>query len=74
MNYAKAFKKIREENGLSRSDMAKTLEMTPGALWKIENGRVLPKQATIEAACFATKTPLARFFTLAFEPRDFASY
>lgn len=65
---------IREENGLTRPQMADRLSVTPGALWKIENGKTIPNPATIQCFCIATRTPLARLYTLAFEPVDFAPY
>lgn len=74
MNIGKAFQTIREEAGLTRKDLAEKLDCTPNSLWKIENGRVWPKEATIIRFCFITRTPLARFYLLALEPRDFAPY
>ena len=74
MNYGKAFRQIREEQGLSRSEVSKKIGCTPSALCKIENGQVLPKKATIAAFCLATKTPVARLCTLSFEAHDFWSY
>jgi len=74
MNIGKAFQAIREEAGLTRKDLAEKLECTPNSLWKIENKRVWPKEATIIRLCFVTRTPLARFYLLALEARDFAPY
>lgn len=74
MNIGKAFQTIREEAGLTRKDLAEKLDCTPNSLWKIENKRVFPKEATIIRFCFFTRTPLARFYLLALEPRDFAPY
>lgn len=74
MNIGKAFQAIREEAGLTRKDLAEKLDCTPNSLWKIENKRVFPKEATIIRFCFITRTPLARFYTLALEARDFAPY
>lgn len=74
MNIGKAMKTIREENGLSRQELAKRLGCTTSALSKIENNRVSPKIATIEAFCGATKTPMARLYSIALEARDFASF
>ena len=59
---------------MSRSEASKKIGCTPSALCKIENGQVLPKKATITSLCFVTRTPLARFYLLALEPRDFAPY
>lgn len=72
MNIGKAMRMIREENGFSRPEMAEKLGMTPGALWKIENKKTKPKPSTIDYFCFVTRTPLARLYSLAFEPIDFA--
>ena len=72
MRIGKAFKNIREESGIKQREMAARLGMTPTALWKIENGRVYPKKSTIDAFCFATKTPLARLYSISFEAKDFA--
>jgi len=74
MNIGKAFQTIREEAGLTRKDLAEKLDCTPNSLWKIENKRVWPKEATIIRLCFVTRTPLARFYLLTFEARDFAPY
>ena len=72
MNIGKAMKEIREERSLSSREMAALLGITPSALWRIENGKVWPKKATVDRFCFETKTPVARLYHLAFEPRDFA--
>ena len=74
MNIGKAMARIREENGLSRKELAEKLQCMPTSLWKIENNRVQPKQSTIDYFCFVTRTPLARLYMLAFEARDFAPY
>ena len=71
MNTRKAIKTIREENGLSRTDLAKRVGITPASIWKIEAGKTQAKNETIESICFALRVPLARFYTLALEPRDF---
>ena len=65
---------IREEQGLSRPEMAKKLTVTAGAIWKIENNKTKPKPATVDYFCFVTRTPLARLYSLAFEPVDYAPY
>jgi transcriptional regulator with XRE-family HTH domain len=71
MNTGKAIKTIREENGLSRPDLAKRVGITPASIWKIEAGKTQAKTETIERVCSSLKVPLARFYTLALEPRDF---
>ena len=40
--------------------------------WKIENKKTKPKPSTIDYCCCVTRTPLARLYSLAFEPIDFA--
>lgn len=51
MNYGKAFKEIREEQNLSRAEVAKQIGCTASALSKIERGKVVPKHVTIETFC-----------------------
>jgi len=65
-------KKIREEKGLSRRELADKIGVTVTALWKIENGKTRPKDMTINYFCFVLGIPLARLYTLAFDDRDFA--
>ena len=72
MNYGKAFRELREENGFSRADVAKQIGCTPSALSKIENGKTVPKEKTIAKFCLMTRTPMARFYTLALEKDDFS--
>lgn len=72
MNIGNAIKKIREESGLSRREMSAKIGCTQTALWKIETGKVYPKNSTVDLFCFVTKTPLARLYSMSFEPRDFA--
>lgn len=71
MNIGKAFQTIREECGLSRPEMAQKLGCTATCIWKVENCRVVPKQATIAKFCAATATPLAYFYNRAFTADDF---
>lgn len=71
MNIGKAMMTIREEIGLSRQEMAKQLEMTPGALWKIENGRTVPKEITIRKFCAFIHVPVAYFYNRAFTIEDY---
>lgn len=73
MNYGKAFKEIREEQGLSRKEVANQIGCTPSALCKIENGKTVPKEKTIEAFCIIMRIPIARFYVLCFEPADYGS-
>ena len=72
MNYGKAFKTIREEQGLSRTEVASEIGCTPSALSKIENGKVVPKEKTIAKFCLLARVPMARFYTIAFEKSDFS--
>lgn len=71
MNIGKAMQTIREECGLSRQEMAQKLGCTATAVWKQENGRARPKQATIDKFCTVTATPLAYLYNRAFEAKDF---
>ena len=73
MNTGKAIKTIREENGLSRPDLAKRVGITPASIWKIEAGKTKAKIDTIERICAELGVPLARLYTLALEPSDFGS-
>ena len=72
MNFGKAFRKIREEQNLSRVEVARLINCTPSALSRIENSRTLPKWKTIEIFCAMTRTPIARFYLLSLDARDFA--
>lgn len=74
MKPGKAMQTTREECGLSRKEVAEMLKCTVNSIWKIENEKTQPKQSTIIAFCFATKCPLARFYILALEPLDFATW
>ena len=71
MNIGKAMKDIREESARPRSDVAKALGITPGALWKIENSKTLPKPATISKFCKEMHVEVARLFCTAFEAKDY---
>lgn len=73
MNYAKAFKEIREEAGLTRPELAKELGVTPTALWKIENSRTTPKEKTIMALCNLVHIPPAYFYNLAAVSTDYGT-
>lgn len=63
--------KIRQEVEISRPDMAKMLKVTPSALWKIENGRSVPKGKTIDRFCEQLHIPLARLYIESLQPEDF---
>ena len=71
MNIGKTMKELREERGLSRKEVAAELGITVTALWKIENGRVRPKQETLFAYCRAMGFPLAYFYNKSFTISDF---
>ena len=71
MNYAQAFKQIREETQMSRKDLAEKLGCTPSSLSKIERGIVVPKEHTLIKLAHVTQNPLARIYTLAFDYGDF---
>ena len=63
--------KIRQECEIGRPEMAKLLKITPSALWKIENGRSLPKEKTIAHFCDVLRIPLARLYIESLQPEDF---
>lgn len=71
MDYGKAFSKLRSENGLTRPQLAKELGFTLSAMSKIERGKVVPKVGTVELFCRKLNIPVARFYSIALEPRDF---
>jgi len=71
MNYGKAFRELREENNLSRADVAKQIGCTASALSKIERGKVVPKQATIDTFCVMMRVPIAGFYFRTFTMEDF---
>ena len=73
MDFAKAFRTLREEAGLSRPEMAAQLCCTQSALSKIERGKVIPKNSSIIALCALVRVPVARFYLLALEASDFGS-
>lgn len=62
---------LRETDGKSRSEVARSLGITNGALWKIEKGKTLPKQKTIERFCKEFGVSLARLYCLSFDAEDF---
>ena len=62
---------LRESGDKSRSEVARSLGITNGALWKIEHGKTQPKQKTIENFCKEFGIPLARFYCLSFDAEDF---
>lgn len=61
----------RLEHSISRPEMAKRLGMTQSALWKIEAGRTLPKQKTVERFCAELGISLAYMYIKALEEVDF---
>lgn len=71
MNIGSAMKRIREQSGIGRPEMAKRLSVTQSALWKIEAGKTFPKRKTLDKFCEETRTPLARLYVEALEPTDF---
>lgn len=71
MNYGRAFKAVREELGWTRPQVADRLGITRGALWKIENGKVIPKPQTIVKFCVEANIPPAYFYISAFTKEDF---
>lgn len=71
MNYAKAFRELREEVQMTRPDLARSIGATPTALWKIEHGRTVPKPKTIIALCRLLHVPLAYFYQHAMTIEDY---
>lgn len=71
MEIGRAMQKIREERGMSRKSIADSIGVTHGALWKIENGRVEPKRATIERFCSVMGIPLAYLYGRAMALDDY---
>lgn len=71
MNYGKAFKELREEEGLSRAEVAKQISCTPSALSKIESGRTVPKQTTIHKFCATLHVPIAYFYAKTMDLEDY---
>lgn len=71
MNIGKVMKDIREERGISRPAMAKDLGVTASALWKIENGKVVPKYGTIEKFSKSLNVPIARIYIESLDAADF---
>lgn len=71
MNFGKVFKEVREKMDLSQRAMAKKIDLTPSALWKIESGKSQPKQETIKKLCDVGDIPMAYFYKMATELDDF---
>ena len=71
MNIGKVFKKFREEKGITQRSLAKALNITPAALWKIESGKNHPKQVTIQNFKMISGYPTARIYIEALEPHDY---
>jgi len=71
MEIGKAFRELREEQNMSRAEVARQIGCTQSALSKIERGKVQPKQLTIETFCTILRIPLARFYFCALTSADF---
>lgn len=71
MEIGKAMARIRQEMNLARPEVARMLKITPAALWKIETGKSVPKQKTIEIFCQTFRIPKARLYITSMEPSDF---
>lgn len=71
MDIGKAMKEVRERAGLSRSEVAKELNVRPQTIWKIEKGKSWPKPETIEKFCEVAKVPLAYFYAKAMTREDY---
>lgn len=64
-------KRLREECNISRPQMAARLNITTGALWKIENGKTSPKIGTIKKFCLDRHIPLSYIIISSLELQDF---
>lgn len=71
MNFGTAIKKIRVESGMSQRELAEALKMTIAGVWKIENGRTIPKHMTIEKICSVLHVPLAYLYNKSFGKEDY---
>lgn len=71
MNIGSAMKRIREQSGIGRPEMAKRLSVTQSALWKIEAGKTFPKRKTLDKFCEETRISLALLYVKALEESDF---
>lgn len=69
MDLGKTIKELRQNAGLGQKELAKRLGLTVAALWKVENGRSVPKQGTIKKVCGFFHIPPAYFYhkSLSFE-------
>ena len=70
MDIGRAMLEIREEMHLSRKELASKLSVTPGALWKMETGKVQPKQATIQRFLETTGVGRAELYLRAIDKDD----
>lgn len=71
MNVGKVFMQAREARGLCGRELARIIGVSPSALWKIENGKVWPKQATLEKFCKVCGYSIARLYVESIEPIDY---
>lgn len=71
MNFGRAFKIERERLGISQREMARRLNLSPSALWKIEAGMTRPKWNTINRFIAEAHLPVAFFFHEAFDLEDY---
>lgn len=72
MDIGATMKRMREESNLSRPEMAARLNITTGALWKIEHGKTSPKIGTIKKFCIDRHVPLSYVIISSLELQDFA--
>lgn len=71
MDFGRAFRVERERLGISQREMAKRLNLSPSALWKIEANKTTPKWTTVCRFVSEMNIPVAYFFHQAFEPIDY---
>lgn len=74
MDVGKAIKELRINRGLSQRDLAKQIGLTNAALWKIENGKTVPRFSTIENICSYFRIPLAYFYARSMTLDDFSCH
>ena len=71
MDIGKAMMEIREQAGISMSEMAKELCIRRQSVWKIEKGKSWPKPSTGEKFCEVAKVPMAYLYMKAMTKEDY---
>ena len=70
MDIGKAMMEIREQSGLSMSEMAKELCIRRQSVWKIEKGKSWPKPSTVEKFCEVVGIYRAELYLKSMGPED----